>query len=459
MKTYPNIITHFKNLHIVFCVVILSSCEDFVRIDPPVSNLVTATVFNNDASAESAMLGLYYQMATNGYASGDLLSISFLASLSSDDLLNFNVSAYTQELNQFNTNNLIATNSIVAGLWRQQYECIYRANAIIEGVSSSSELSDKMRNQLLGEAKFIRAFNFFYLVNLFGAVPLVLTTDYKINSQIPRTEINVVYQQIINDLLEAQALLKDSPPLQLRLRASYGAATALLARAYLFIQEWEQAEEQANLLIGIGNYALEPSLADVFTTSSSEAIFHLSRDGQNSPEARLYTFTSTPTNAALSNSLLNDFEQSDARRVFWVRGDGVYKYPSKYVNTNQSPVTEHSMVIRMAEVYLIRAEARAERDNVEGALMDLNTIRNRAGLPDHTMTDKSSLIAAIQKERRLELFSEWGHRWLDLKRTNQIGQVLKQIKPEWLDTDALYPIPYVQILNDPGMTNQQNPGY
>ena len=116
------------------------------------------------------------------------------------------------------------------------------------------------------------------------------------------------------------------------------------------------------------------------------------------------------------------------------------------------------MVLRLAEQYLIRAEARAQQNNISGSQSDLNLIRNRAGLVNTAANDKTALLTAIEHERQVELFTEWGHRWLDLKRTNRADAVLGPIKaPNWQPTDMLYPIPQTQIANDPNV--HQNPGY
>jgi starch-binding outer membrane protein, SusD/RagB family len=121
---------------------------------------------------------------------------------------------------------------------------------------------------------------------------------------------------------------------------------------------------------------------------------------------------------------------------------------------------EYSTLLRLAEQYLIRSEARAQQNNIAGAQQDINVIRARAGLTATTANDKASLLMAIEQERKVELFTEHGHRWLDLKRTGRAEVILAPIKgSNWQPTDVLYPIPQYQILNDPAMNNAQNPGY
>ena len=108
-------------------------------------------------------------------------------------------------------------------------------------------------------------------------------------------------------------------------------------------------------------------------------------------------------------------------------------------------------------MYLIRAEARAEQGNTAGAAADLNIVRQRAGLPPTTATDPAVLLAAILHERQIEFFAEWGHRWLDLKRTGAVTSVLSAEKSHWDVTDALYPIPANELTENPKLV--QNPGY
>jgi hypothetical protein len=206
------------------------------------------------------------------------------------------------------------------------------------------------------------------------------------------------------------------------------------------------------------------SLDSVFLKNSREAIWQFLplAANQNTSEGNIFILTSTPANSALRGEFLNAFESGDNRKAKWVgsitTGGNTYYYPYKYkIKTGSSPLKEYSMVLRLGEQYLIRAEARAQQNNISGAQNDLNVIRGRAGLNNTTATDKASLLLAIENERRIELFSEWGHRWFDLRRTGRIDAMLASIKTGWQTTDALLPIPQSEILVNPNMT--QNPGY
>lgn len=191
----------------------------------------------------------------------------------------------------------------------------------------------------------------------------------------------------------------------------------------------------------------------------------------NAPDAATFIITSTainPPNAALRISLVSSFQNNDQRRINWIgartTATGTYYYPNKYKLTAATPISEYSMILRLGEQYLIRAEARAHQPGkvtgANSAESDLNFIRNRAGISNTTASNEVTMLAAIEQERRFELFTELGHRWFDLKRTNRANTVLALLKGvDWNTTDQLYPIPQEQIMNDPAMANQQNPGY
>ena len=171
----------------------------------------------------------------------------------------------------------------------------------------------------------------------------------------------------------------------------------------------------------------------------------------------------------LSPSLLNSFETGDQRRINWVDSVTVsgitYYFPYKYKSATQgAPLTEYLMVLRLAEQYLIRAEAEAQLGNGNGVINDLNMIRTRAGLAGYAgATDKASLLTAILHERQVELFTELGHRWLDLKRTGNIDAVMQSVTPlkangsPWQSYQQLYPVWLQDIQRDNNLV--QNPGY
>lgn len=437
-----------------------SAC-DFVEVDPPQTQLSSALVFADDQAASAAMVGIYSSLM--GVSSSFVNhQIAYITGMSCDELVSYSVA--TSDIDFYN-NSLTAENPILAVLWRNAYNYIYQANALIDGIEGSSSLSVSQRNQLLGEAKFIRAYVHFYLVNLFGDIPYITQTDYRVNNRILRVPAGEVYQSLLRDLTEAATLMSEGYMSSDRSRPNRSTATAFLARVYLYRGEWAKAEIESSKLIGNQSvYQLNTELNNVFIKTSRETIWQLAPviTGVNTNEGQQFILTGVPAATALSERFVGSFENGDNRKIKWINSisvnAGTYYFPYKYKVKAAGTVTEFLVQFRLAEQYLIRAEARANQQNTEGALSDLNVIRNRAGLGASRVADQSSLLTAIEAERNAELFTEQGHRWLDLKRTNRAGVVLGALKPVGLDvTDLLYPIPTVQIQNSPDFS--QNPGY
>lgn len=444
------------------------SCKKFIEgVGPPITEIVGTTVYANDLNATAVVTGIYSRMVSNYYfASGGFNSVTFLASLSADELTNYSVTIMSQR--QFYENALLSTNgNIRDGLWNTMYQFIYSANALLEGLENSKDVTAATKAQLQGEAKFIRAFCYFYLVGLFGNVPLVMTTDHDKNAKIARSPSSQVYEQIISDLQIAQKKLSDAYNSFERARPNKWAATALLARVYLYKGDWVNAEAQATDVINNSMYKLD-GLDSVFLMNSREAIWQLKpiQLGMNTQEALLLILTGPPNiggpfqSTALSDHLLNAFVTGDKRKGSWIdsieAGGKTYYFPHKYKATTP-PTKEYSMVLRLAEQYLIRSEAAARQNKTAQARADLDVIRKRAGLPRTPARTRAALLQAIERERQVELFTEWGHRWLDLKRTERANVLLSAIKADWQLTDVLYPIPEDDIRRNPNMT--QNPGY
>jgi hypothetical protein len=166
-------------------------------------------------------------------------------------------------------------------------------------------------------------------------------------------------------------------------------------------------------------------------------------------------------NYPLTSFLIGAFETGDQRFQKWVGvsvvGSQTFYYPYKYKNKYAPPTIEDYMVLRLGEQYLIRAEAAAQLGNTGPALADLNQVRQRAGLTGSTAVTKDEILTAIMHERQTELFTEWGNRWLDLKRTGLASTVLGAEKMGWNATDTLYPVPNTQRQLNYLLT--QNPGY
>jgi hypothetical protein len=441
---------------------VFGSCEKFVDIGAPNTMLVGSSVFTNDQTATAAMTGIYSNMM-GSYSSLLNEQISLYCGLSADEFIDY---SGISDQKQFYQNALTAGNNLSYGLWENAYSYIYQTNAILEGLKQSTGISIGVQKELEGEAKCFRAICNFYMLNLYGDIPLAVSTSYQINDTLSRSSSGFVYQQIIADCIDAQNLLLYDYSFSggERVRPNHFAATALLARVYLFMRDWKNAEAQADSIIGRSDlFTLSADLNQVFLANSSESIWQMEpvQPGINTREGNIFILNSFPNSVALSDSVLTAFEANDNRRTSWIDsvvvGGQTYYYPFKYKIKSGSPVTEYCMVFRLSEICLIRAEARAQQGDLSGATDDLNQIRNRAGLGNTTALTQTEIINAIQQERRVELFTEDGMRWLDLIRTGQATAVLSPIKTGWKTTDTLYPIPLGELQNDYNLT--QNPGY
>lgn len=441
------------------------SCQKLIQVDPPKDTLIQKTIFQNNDIATSAVTGIYRNMASVGFSSGNNTSITSICGLTADEL-----NSHSTNLTEFYENQIVSSNTNVStSLYFAPYQNIYTANTILEGLEAPNEITPPVKSQLQGEALFIRAFTYFYLVNMFGPVPLQLSSDYRITNIAPRVPVTLVYQQIIDDLKSAEGLLKDPYVTTERVRPNLAAVQALMARVYLFMKDWENAEKYASLVINKTNLYNLVDLDAVFLKNSKEAIWQLmpSAVSGNSNEGSLFILIATPINVSLNSGFaLNGFEPNDNRKIAWVKSftnaTGTYYFPYKYKARTPTPVTEYSMVMRLAEQFLIRAEARTQQNNnLNGAIDDLDMIRKRAGIALIKTTNPNispqDLLIAIQRERKVELFAEWGHRWFDLKRTETAEAVLKPIKPKWQSTDILFPIPQAEITANHNIT--QNDGY
>jgi hypothetical protein len=463
MIMLPNgsdIVKYFLTISL-FLLVIGTGCKKLVQVSPPDTQLTEGTVFSNDSLAQSAVNGLYIKIMSSSkyFLNG---GTSLYPGLSADEVIRTSPSPPED---QFSSNILVATNLLnYSNLWKAAYSYIYQCNICIAGLEKSTGVSDEVKKRLTGEVQFVRALCYFHLVNLYGDVPLVLSTNADVNAVLPRSAADDVYAQIITDLQSAGTLLTNdfanTTPSQL-------AAQALLARVYLYRQSWNLAETNASSVINAGKYKLQSDLNTVFKSNSTETIFQWVpvAVNMNASEGNIFI---PPTPAIrpvykVCAVLLTAFETGDLRKSSWIKTVTVsgqtYSYPYKYKIYNSSTPGEYNIVLRLAEQYLIRAEARAQQNNVADAVADINVIRTRAGLPPFSSAiSKDQCLLAIEQERRVELFTEWGHRWFDLKRTNRADAVLSALKgANWQSTDRLYPIPQSERETDANL--DQNPGY
>lgn len=460
-------------LMLVIFTAIFSSCKKFVTVENPPDILTTEKVFVDDKSATSAILSIYIDMMNDQFGSNGsfvCFSMSAFGGFSGNELQWTQNNTTTPNYLEFTSHGLTPPNTYVAAFWKDGYKYIYRANAILNGITTSAGMTADGKKLVEGEAKFIRSFCYFYLVNLFGDVPLVLGTDYQVNMKLPRTPSATVWEQILNDLKDAKQLLPANYPTAERLRPNRATAGALLARAYLYLGKWQEAEAESDAILTSGVYGASlPALDLVFKKESTETIWQLQpvRANTNTLEGVSFLVTgATRPNYELTPNLLSAFEPNDNRKTKWIGfsspvNNPTWAFPAKYKAGTSASLTEYYIVFRLTEQYLIRAEARARQggSKLTQALADLNIVRSRAGLAAANPPDQNAFLLALEQERQVEFFAEWGHRWLDLKRTNRAEAVLKPLSPNntWKQGSEFYPIPETERGNNPFLT--QNIGY
>lgn len=455
---------------IIFGAVLFASCEDYLEVEAPNQKIISKTVFDNDATAQSAMVGIYNQLATLSFSSGGANSINVLAGLSANNLSS--IYETNLPLMEFKNHEISPDNTGNSSLWSSAYNIIYATNSLLQGVENSgSALSNDVRVKLEGESKFVRAFTYFYLVNLYGDVPLITNTSYQENSLVSRTAKEEVYDMIVEDLTDASNLLNGEYSSGERTEVNQFAVLGMLARVQLYLQNWSEAENYSSQVIASNKYEILQDLNQVFLKNSNEAIWQLSPYGRglsltNTLEGSIFIidpFWYFLASLRMNDELVQSFDSEDQRLSDWIGFNdplGVY-FPYKYkVQNSTTEALEYSMVLRLAEQYLIRAEARARMGNLNGALSDLDVIRTRAGLESvnevNPNISQADLISLVMEERNRELFSEWGHRWLDLKRTAK-AEALFRDNNGWQSTDVFYPIPESELMKNPNLI--QNDGY
>jgi len=472
----------------------LSSCKKFLDLKP-----VTQGIYIDNSSGDSAVyksaneveaaLGGVYAGFRNEYfeldyfVNGDAQSDDAYAG--ADNPANFQIDDY----------NIDATNTNVSRDWAYLYSIIGQANPVINNVDLVTDpaLTSARKAEIKGEAKFIRAYMYFYLVQQWGDVPLQLIEVTTISAEtLPivypilfpsRSPMADVYAQIIRDLEDA---LPAVPVATVNKNfVTKGAVNALLAKVYATQEphDWAKVQQYCDAVIS-GGYSLLPEydqLWDNAHENSSEAIFEINYEGTSSSGnwgAGMFMGKDWKKFNIPSNDLVAAFDRENdlIRKNSSILFDDVtgswsdnnwpqdhYPFAYKYRNYT-SPSPQNYIFLRLADIILLKAEALNEQGDIAGAATLINQIRTRVTLPNTTAANQADMRLAIEKERRLELAFE-GHRWFDLKRTGRsiavmasttgpdgspIGYTLDQNK-------LLWPIPQAEL--DKNSKLIQNPGY
>ena len=451
-------------LGVVLVAGLVSSCKKLI-VSPqnPPSLITQQEQFADSATTMSAVAGVYTFDTGSGFAYSDG-SLTYCTGLSADELSTI----ISSDVQQFYSYTLTPLNGGITNLWGYPYQSIYEVNAVLTGITNNNALSTSFQKQITGEMEVVRALYYFNMVNLFSGVPLVTTTTYAATDRLPRSPAAAIYAQVKADLADAKKKLTAAYPSSGHIRPNLYTAVALLAKVNLYQGNWQNAYNEADSVIRLGGYNLEPNLNNVFLDGSVEAIWQLPANGLYNVYTDAANFEPQYAGATPSYQitpfLLNAFETGDQRLQDWIGSTSVNNqtlyYPNKYKNISPTATpVEDQMILRLGELYLIRAEAAAHLNNLTQALADINTIRQRAGLLPNPAdaASQTTVLNAVMRERRVELFCEWGNRWFDLKRTGTAAAVLGSEKTGFSANAALYPLPQTQIQLDNLLI--QNPGY
>lgn len=449
---------NYLNYKILFSFLALSfiACDDNLDIEPE-QDLSPEIATESPQNIQNILNSIYGDARSDdSYAGGIALASELLANAGE---LGWN-GTYVQPA-EFNEKAVLTGNSFSAGTWLNGYQINNQANIVLANLDVFEDEDE--RNRTEGEAKFLRGLNYFDLVRLFSkpyeqganggepGVPIILepVLDASQISYPPRNTIDEVYDQVISDLTDAYELLPESNSYF----ANKYAAQALLARVYLQMGNYEMARDAANDVIENSGYSLTATFAEAFNNpqNSTEDIFAIQVTAQ---DANIHAFNEywggddyggRPGDPDLSieepHFEIYD-DPNDERAEFFYEGRGIatMKWQNQFANIP---------VIRLAEMYLIRAEANERLGTAIGAspLEDINTLRSRAGASALSSVDLEDILM----ERRRELAFE-GFALFDAKR---LGRDVGDIS---FDADNLVlPIPLREMDSNPELV--QNPGY
>jgi starch-binding outer membrane protein, SusD/RagB family len=436
----------------VLLVGFLAACDSVLDQNPP-DALPTEDAITDARGARAALTGAYAGLRglEEFYYAAEFVT---LGDLSADNVVSVGISG---PFDFADANQLRADNSSVAGVWEDIYDALNRVNVILEAVPPLTDLDETEKNQILGEAHALRALNLHNLTKFWGDVPMPLVSPKSLEeaSQITRTPAADVYEQIRADLAQAETLVTETGDAT---RVTTGFVDALQARVALYEEDWATAVAEADEVLAQG-YELAPDFTSLFDAEGTDTPEDILKIIFTAEQFAWHGFYYTASDlggegtVGPSQKLIDLFEPDDVRGTWSIFGDTEGEASGLKFPTTIGAEDFH--VIRLAEVLLIRAEGLAQQNDLVGAVDTYNLIRERAGLPAHTLgdevTSQADVLAAIDVERQLELAFE-GDRWPDLVRSGRVVEVLGI--PEY---QTLYPIPQTEIDVAPGVT--QNPGY
>lgn len=443
------------NVILIFALIALAACDDYLSIEPKES-ISDELAIVDKTSLNTALRGAYRSLGDGGYYGGTYVLLGFVPSGNVE----------YQVFNNLQDLNFLPEDGSFQSAWSAIYKTINITNHIIEKAPAITDvnLSETEKKTILGEAHFIRALAYFDLARAFGGVPIKLTptTDVQ-DTKISRSTVAETYDQVLSDLEASEDLL---PSIVNRVRANQSTVKSLRARYHLYNEQWAEAITYATAVIELStSYKLVSPFSAWFKNGviqTNESIFEIPFSPQNTNSLRTpmnlltrggeYRFR--PTDAVVN--ILRKSSLGGERRSLLdsATQNGQTQYAGALYY--RSPATDPSYILRIAEQYLIRAEAKAQLDNLSGALGDLNLVRTRAGLPNSPAITKEEILDAILEERRFEFLWE-AHRYFDLTRTGKLKQQIEALKPNLSITSKLnlFPIPSNEVILG-GLTQNQD---
>ncbi|WP_143310004.1 RagB/SusD family nutrient uptake outer membrane protein [Chitinophaga vietnamensis] len=455
-------------LYLPVLLLIFASCnKEFLDLTPP-SSISPGSFFKTPNDAITAVNGCYESLALGSQYGA---TFEILMEARADNFTDQDPSSNAGQNYQINRYSDNPGNSNFYTSWTGIYNGIFRCNTVITAIDGI-KMDDALKNRIKGEARFIRALDYFNLVRLWGAVPLLTNVVDPVSAvNLKRDDVAAVYKQIEDDLIFAAANLPAAYPASDLGRVTSGAAKGLLGKVYLYEKKYAAAQSVLQDVIDSKVFSLLPNVADVFSTTNkyhAEILFAVryAKGIANQDHGFWYANSQVIT---IDTTLTKAYSDNDQRKTLVdpVKPAGNANImPRKFLD---QPVNNNAgndfPVLRFAEVLLLQAETLNEQGYSAGgnAFLYLNNVRTRAGLPALTaadLPDQSSFRAEVYKQRRLELPFECD-RWFDLVRTNRaVSEILANKKVTLPAFRLLYPIPQqeIDIMNNPA-TFPQNPGY
>lgn len=440
--------------------VTLAGCSDQLNTEPQ-SSLSADGAIKDAATAQAALNGAYNALESTNYYG---LYMQVLGDLPAD---NAYWTGTFQYISDVSSNRMTADNTSATDMWTAIYREIDRDNVILQKVPGVAGLTDAARNDILGQAYFLRALSFHNLAKFYGDIPLPLTpvVTPADAAAYTRSPVANVYTQILADLDKAGQLIANTTNTRY---ATPTAVKALRARVLFYraalnastsAADYQSALDAANSVL-TGRDTLTVPYADLFATTganTSEDIFRVSFIVSQNNSLGNWYIASGRGEVSPTQDLVNAYSANDARKTWSVKATGNTNHPLEGRKYSTTAGTEHVHVIRLAELVLMKAEILARQGNLAAAVAEYNKVRVRAGIPKHTLGTEvktaDDVLAAIIAERRLELALE-GDRWHDLNRLGTAAAVKGFTNRSY---QTRFPIPLRDINTSPQLT--QNPGY